>query len=404
MSALVNTQVELPPSDPEGQKARRQRYALRNTVSRILGKKERAGRCGCKAVGASVSIVRKNNRAHLSGVETCGSIWACPVCAARISETRRQEVRLAISKHWEQGGRVYMMAFTAPHHFGQDCKDLKDRISGSWKKLLAGDPWQRIKEQFGIEGYIRALEVTHGKNGWHPHLHVLFFTETSLTELEERDLEGRLFERWDRIVNRESGLNCNRAVFRLELCSTPDAAGDYVAKWGADSELTKLHTKDAKGGGRSPWQLLKLAKDGGHRSAYLFRQFYQAFKGARQLTWSKDLKKRFSIDDLTDHEITADDTHDRKIVDISNRDFRKVEKRGAVAELLDIAENGGAIAVYAFLSRLGGISETVKALERRAREFPKIPEIGQLLQEATHEQIEWIAEFGVQSDKRGKSF
>ena len=32
-----------------------------------------------------------------------------------------------------------------------------------------------VKDELGIVGTIRSLEVTCGPNGWHPHLHVLIF-------------------------------------------------------------------------------------------------------------------------------------------------------------------------------------------------------------------------------------
>ena len=32
----------------------------------------------------------------------------------------------------------------------------------------------------GKIGHIKALEVTHGRNGWHPHYHILIFTKQEL--------------------------------------------------------------------------------------------------------------------------------------------------------------------------------------------------------------------------------
>ena len=361
---------------------RRQRYRLRQVVSSLLGQQERAGRCGCNTVGATVSVMKRGDIAHISGVETCGSIWACPVCAARISEQRRLEVRAAISQHYSQGGAVYMVAFTSRHFITDDCKALRLRVSGAFSKLIAGKLWGRIKARFGLSGYIRALEVTHGKNGWHPHLHVLFFVDQLLTDGAIADLEQVLFDRWSGIIWRESETLCNRDIFHLELCATPDAAGEYVAKWGADSEMTKLHMKDAKGG-CSPWQLLKLAERGGVRSRGLFRQFFAGFKGARQLTWSKGLKVRFGIDDLSDDDLSDDDDADSSCVAVLSKDnYRTIQKQGLIPQILECAETGGARAVYSFLAKMGFLDSTLKALEKRVVMFPKLPETEELFQEA----------------------
>ncbi len=45
-----------------------------------------------------------NMRARLAGVQTCGRVWVCAVCAARITEVKRGEVEEAIIAHRLGGG------------------------------------------------------------------------------------------------------------------------------------------------------------------------------------------------------------------------------------------------------------------------------------------------------------
>ena len=37
--------------------------------------------------------------ARIAKIKTCGSVWACPVCAAKVAELRRRELQKAMVKH-----------------------------------------------------------------------------------------------------------------------------------------------------------------------------------------------------------------------------------------------------------------------------------------------------------------
>ena len=331
---------------------RSRRYNLQFAASKIARglfksehKKLRVAFCGKKATSPVVDFVKSAGVAHAVGVETCGSIWACPVCAAKIIQKRREEVRTAIGESSKAGGAVYMMAFTAAHSRKEPLKQVKNRISNSWQKLLAGR-FKAIKEDYGIIGYVRALEVTHGEtNGWHPHIHILFFLDKPLPENIRENLEWDLFNRWDKIICREGGQPCNQKLFNLELCANPDAAGDYVAKWGADSEITNLHAKNAKNGGKSPFQLLSLYQKGGKNYQYygkLFGQFMWDFKGARHLTWSRGLKKLFKIVEIIDQKLADEMPAENILVgSLDRQNYYITAKIGLGLKIIEAAERGG---------------------------------------------------------------
>ncbi len=275
-----------------------------------------------------------------------------------------------MSGHCAEGGAVYMIAFTAAHYRGQRLKPLKDAISGGWSKLIAGKVWKRIKRTYGLSGYIRALEATWGTaNGWHPHVHTLLFVDRVLSEDERAAFEADLFDRWDRIIRREGGTPCNPDVFRLERCATPEAAGNYVAKWGADAEITKLHSKSAKGGGQTPWDMLDLAANGGHAAGRRFREFCRTMKGARHLTWSQGLKRRFGIGDVSDDQAAEDDTSADVVMEIAGRDFDRVRDVGAELRVLKAVEAGGPFAAEALINEIVATVITPELIGRREQYF-----------------------------------
>ena len=56
--------------------------------------------CGAVPVGDQVEIRIKDGSAYYCGLETCGNVWLCPVCSAKIHHRRAAELREALAT-WE---------------------------------------------------------------------------------------------------------------------------------------------------------------------------------------------------------------------------------------------------------------------------------------------------------------
>lgn len=65
-----------------------------------------------------------------------------------------------------------------------------------------------------------------------------------------------------------------------------DYADRYVSKWGLEEEITKGHVKKGREDSLTPFDILRQSEDDPHYGK-LFRQYADAFKGKRQLVWSK---------------------------------------------------------------------------------------------------------------------
>lgn len=339
---------------PPGSEGRAKRYKMRDMAGTIIG--GRTAQCGKRVTHSLVELRRTpEGGAHYHGVQTCGSVWTCPICAVKIAETRRQEVGELLDLHTKAGGTVYMAAFTIPHHAFQGARELRDVIAAVWRGMANGNPWQRAKGKAGCIGYVKALEVTHGKNGWHPHLHVLFFLDGKADELAAEEFGIWLFEAWAKRVAKRGYGQCNPAVWRFERAVKAESAGDYVAKWGCAAEMTSGHTKLAKGGGRSPWQMLADAVAGDRSVFKLFEEYARAFKGARQLTWSRNIRRDYGLaDEVSDEDAAATEPDVAEVVvAFGRKTLGQLVARGLMARLLDVAEEGGRRAVWAFMDREG---------------------------------------------------
>jgi len=251
--------------------------------------------CNClrKPIKRSSSIhILKSDRFdsyHYSGLQTCGLGWVCPVCGSKISERRKNELTQGFHNWRSNGGEVYMLTLTAPHHMGQSLKYLSDAMIKAHRLFKNRKPWKRFCSLHNIVGDIRGLEVTHSFfNGWHVHFHILLFFPSVLSSDAFVSIEDFLYTQWASACvsvgldspSREHGL-------RFEDGSR---AAKYVSKWGLEHEVTKSHIKKGRQGHYTPFDFLRLYIAGDTRYAELFREYTAVFKGKPQLKYSDGLR------------------------------------------------------------------------------------------------------------------
>jgi hypothetical protein len=307
---------------------------------------------------------KEHKTTSFSGLQTCSSVWACPVCSAKIAERRRPEIVAAMAAHKAAGGCVNMLTLTAPHQRGDDLAELLAKQSKALNGFWNDRQVKAVFEKMGVIGQIRALEVTHGRkspqnNGWHPHYHVLLFCGAGV-DLTNRDgppmLEWiiTLYERWASCCVK-AGLGRPSLAHGLKLDDGSHAA-QYVSKWGLEDEMTKGHTKKALHG-ETPFDFLRayLADRNDKQAGALFKEFAETFKGKRQLHWSAGLKKRYAIGEKSDQELSQemDDFADVLgfITFAQWCDILAMDGRGTV---LSLAASGGWPAVVIYLESIRG--------------------------------------------------
>jgi hypothetical protein len=294
-------------------------------------------------------------RAYYGSVEVCSSVWLCPVCAAKVSEHRRNELVESVAACEAAGGAVLHLTYTVQHSRQDDLGALLARFQKAYGRLVGHRTYRKlIKPTYQVFGTVRALEVTHGENGWHPHNHVLLFLSRPLTEDELGRLETELRALWARSASLEA-LGMNQHGFTVR--GSNKAASAYVAKWGAPEEFTKSHLKRGRGVSASPWDLLRGASAGDGRSAHLWREYAGVFKGRQQLVWSPGLRAVLGLlDEVPDAEAAAALPDDSKHLGwVTLADWLLVLRYKQRGQLLNIASATGDWGVcFAFLLQLRG--------------------------------------------------
>lgn len=303
-----------------------------------------------------VQVHQKEGRAHYSGLIHCGSVWACPVCSAKIQEQRRQEIATAVDWAYAEGLQPVLVTLTFPHRSWHQIDDLLEQQRDALTRLRSGKAWQKLKGRYGFQGLVRSLEITHGQNGWHPHTHELWFISKNA---DAAALAGEVRKRWRSSCQRAGLLDEGDAGFDEHAVDVKAwcSASDYLAKqddsrhWGVDREVAKGGAKSAKG--MHPFGLLRRSMDGCERSGRLFTAYAFAMKGKRQVFWSHGLKARVGVAEVDDQAAAEAAPDDIEFLgQLEPQDWALVRDLGQRAQLLDTAEKGGWAAVEAFLSDL----------------------------------------------------
>lgn len=324
----------------DARSSRAERFALKSAASRLLDKGHRTSKCMRWRVPEQEIQVLKGattDRAFFHGLQVCAMPWTCPVCASKISERRRQEVARAIEQARVLGLCVRLVTLTTPHGLGDDCGLIVDQMTKALTRMFQGKAGMQLRGSLGLFGYIRALEVTYGANGFHPHFHILmFYHPQQTTDAQWACLPAR----WQVVATR-SGLP-EPSLDRGCQIDDGEKAANYVAKgvWGLESELTKGQVKKGKRGSRTPFDLLRDYMKGDKQAGAIWRVYVQAFEGRRQLYWSNGLKKLLAIADMTDEEITHKPDEERSLLlaTITDDQWKLIYRRRMESAVLDLAE------------------------------------------------------------------
>ncbi len=303
----------------------------------------------------------ENKAGFYGGLQTCGSVWSCPVCSQKIAMRRKAELEAAIEAHEATGGIVAMVTLTMSHHKGEGLTETVEALKASYRQLKSGRSFKDFRENVGLVGSIAAFEVTFGGNGWHPHLHTLVF-------LPNKDMLPTVNEwftgRWADCLE-ANGRVCNEHGVSVDYMSDKKRLDRYLFKdsnWGLSSEMVASHAKDS-GKSRTPMQLLRDAQAGDEEAGRLFQEYSEAMKGRQKLVWSRGLRKKLlgDVPEVTDEELAEEVREEGavKVVSLTPEQWSRVVELGLRGKLLDVivASKGDKAAVRAWLVRGGVLRE-----------------------------------------------
>lgn len=391
------------PLDAVENAARQGRRSARYIARRFLhfnSSLKRLRFCGVDPVQAkgmghvTVKATGKGNdrRAGYGQLQVCGSVWSCPVCSAKINNVRAADIaavvsawtsptvfgplRSGASDHRHAGGRIVFLTLTMRHHAGQELDDLWSRgISAAWGAVTSGRAWVTDQDLYGVLvprvvktgkhagetrwshriGYARVVETTHGRNGWHVHIHALLFVRPDLDPDDMKALGDSIFSRWSAALV-AAGFDAPKLQYGVDVKMPGPADSNRVAEYFSKNSFAGRNKagklaweaaggigKWARGANRTPFQILEALCSGEDYASFeadvaRWYVWEKASKGKRQLTWSPWLREYLRIsEEQTDEEIAASELGGDVVLRLRGDQFDQVVSKGA-HQLLDAVE------------------------------------------------------------------
>lgn len=341
---------------------RRRRFQTRRIIWSITGVK-RLSACGrvmaSDANGKRDRVVLKirDGIAFAAGVCVCANTWLCPVCSAKIRAGRANEIAEGLAKLITKGGSAWMVTFTVRHTKKDELAKLIDALSEAFRRLGNGKAAIREKKVTGKIGTINSKELTYGKNGWHPHLHVIvcFDGEPDIEEF------AYMIKRWEKIwlswtAKYGHAADAKHGV-KWEKVFDPSGAGEYASK--AQDGMHKIAAEVARGdlkkgklGSLTPFELIEYMEMTGDAVVLsLWAEYEAAIRGKSPIRWSPGLKALLGVGEVDDQKYAGEEVAGAvEVAELGEAAWKMVVMHGLEVAVLEAIERGGFRALVKLLT------------------------------------------------------
>lgn len=287
------------------------------------------------------------------------------MCAAKISARRAEELGVVLENVREAGYQLALVTLTVRHSIMDELPDVWAAVSRGWHRVTGGKAWLADKRRYQIPGWAKAVEVTHGQNGWHVHVHTVLAFKGNPDDVEV--LGQRIYSRWESGLRKTKKHKGFTAVpgYGIDVAVSEGGnlgnLGNYLAKLGADlqgvsREVAQGAQKQARGKNRTPFQIGRdLVESGNEGDRAIWDEWQKTAPGHRAISWAKGFREQFGLveTEATDERIAAEElgTADDTVCLITSHDWGNIKHRAC--EMLEIAENGGTECLTTWLDEQG---------------------------------------------------
>lgn len=300
----------------------------------------------------------KRRQGRIRNVQTCKSVHVCPVCADRITRGRAAELLKGMETWTSAGNRMAMATYTLSHKGHESCRAVLDRLMAAYGRFKGDRLYKSRRNRWGVSGSVRVLEVTYGANGWHWHIHEIFFM-VGKDRKRNKEMLQTLRGHWLHVVHAVGGKAVEKG---FDLKSETKAAFDYVTKfgtgdksggWNMAREVTRAAAKiRSDNEGLHPFQILANADKKqaiGDRKAWA--EYVKATHGVRQLVYSRGLKATLGIAEVTDAALVEADPLLPVLALITPRGWYRLNQysREIVGEFYSVIDTGDAELLHEWL-------------------------------------------------------
>jgi hypothetical protein len=342
------------------------RYKLRSALRQVTSLK-RLRSCGL-TLGTDMVVRCRDGVHHFSGVQrkrddghsfpgmaTCASVWACPVCSAKVRFHRANEVSRAVVSALDKGLGTLFVTSTIPHS-GEDHLGVTLNLLAEGRRYVANQPVVKaLRREACYAGSIIAKEISYGFNGWHPHTHQIEVYEHEITLANFAALSSVYYDYLNRFYSRNGfdGLSLSHGVRVEQVQLDGVALARYVAKLQegtafrlhAAQELTRWDLKQGRAGSIMPFDLACLFLETGDMALLdLYHEFENESKGKSAIRFTDGLRARLLPNEaeLNDEQLAALKVGGVEVVRFAGWYYRKLSRvPGLEGKILTALDTGG---------------------------------------------------------------
>ncbi len=313
------------------------RYRLRSSLRGVTSLK-RLSSCGLP-LGGSMMVRLKGAVHHYAGMSTCGSGWACPVCAAKIRYHRADEVSRAVVSALNQGMGAIFVTRTLPHSY-EDKLGVTLNLLAEGRRYVANQTVVKaVRKVADYEGAIAAKELTFA-------------------------LSSVYYEYLNRFYSRNGfeGLSRNHGVRVEQIALDGIALARYVAKLQERTalrlhtaqELTRSDLKQGRAGSLMPFDIAcNFFETGDMELLELWHEYERETFGRSVIRFTKGLRARLLPHETeqTDEELAALAVGGVDAVRFEGWFYRKIAwVPGLEGKVLTVLDTGGFPALVELLT------------------------------------------------------
>lgn len=261
--------------------------------------------CGSPLFTDTNGIYKNDSGDYYYDHMTCDS-WACPVCAPKRDYLRQKEIEQALLAAHSMGHKMVFLTFTMPHWSKDSCTSTRQAIQDAYTKMSRRSRLRRCLDELGFVHQVRCWDFTFGDNGWHPHIHSIWFLNSPLDPLDiSVKLQKVVGEQWasqvmtcaNRKVSRRHGFLCEPVYMDGDEERTASDLAAYTAK-----RISQYATDPDKSGeaGSTPFSFLVPPDDPRYPEySRIFYDFYKGQKGVRRCRFSPGFREFYGIEEAT---------------------------------------------------------------------------------------------------------
>lgn len=259
--------------------------------------------CGSPLFSGHSGIYKNETGQYYFDHMRCGS-WACPVCATKRNHLRQTEIEQALLAAHEAGHKMLFLTFTMPHWSRDTCLKTRRAIQDAYTKMTRRSRLRRVLAEHGYKHAIKCWDFTYGDNGWHPHIHAIWFFESDEDVYDlSVAIQGIVMEQWglqvkttaNRTVSRRHGFLCEPVYMESDEGDSAEKLACYCAK-----KVSAYATDVDKSGeeSRTPFSFLVPENHPLYqKNSRIFYDYYKGQKGIRRIRMSPGFREDYGIDE-----------------------------------------------------------------------------------------------------------